>query len=206
MSSAPYVVFGRRVRAVLDARRRLLASLPGNGSDRVAREYAIQGLYLVGVRSFETFLEDQIFQLATEKSVWKSRLVSGTRLSCKLRMKENRPTFVREIIFQGKDYADYLPYERTIKIANQLFVGGRPFSLLDASQKSSLNRCLRVRHYIAHDSDYAARVFANSVRAVKPFRMKQPTPIHYLQENIRSGVSFFEHDLATLYSVAGFLS
>ena len=191
---------------VIVSRRRVLLTLSSNRDDARARDYVIQGLYLVGVRSFENFIEGQIVGLATGKLSWKPRVIGPARCNCTTRFNEKRLSFANELIFAGKEYADYLPYQRTTSIAKRIFVSGRPFSLLGDNEKSTINRCIKVRHYIAHNSDHAARDFVKTVTAIKKFRVKKPSVTHYLNENIRSGVSFFEHDLATLVSAAKFLS
>jgi hypothetical protein len=175
---------------------------------RQARAYSVQGLYLVAVRSFETFLEDQVLALASGKVRWASRKdQKGVRLRWERRLKEERLDMLKNIIRGRRDYADFLPYERTMELSELLFKGGRPFTELPKSDRDFIVRCHRVRNYIAHESDYAYGRFMKSYKEIKPsLRIQFPKPIHYLDDQIRSHVTFFEHDLAQLVSISRFLS
>lgn len=187
--------------------RTLLSSHLGRGrAEAQARAYSVQGLYLMGIRAFEGFLEDQIHGLATNKIRWSSREVNGVRHRCSNRLQEYRSTFVKELMLRGKDYTDYLPYERTKDIAEMLFAGGRPFTILSQPDQLTLRRCMKVRNYIAHRSDVAKKKFVNEYRSVKPIRVSNPLPIHYLDDQIRANVSLFEHDLSQLAAISNFLS
>lgn len=198
--------FQSTITNLLNARKALNNSLRSGRSDRWARDYSVQGLYLIGVRSFEAFLEDQIHALATKKEKWQSRHVGGSRVVCYNRLMEQRPELVRLLILAGKEYTDYLPYERTEKIAELLFRGGKPFTLLTGNDKTTLRRCQRVRNYIAHPSKSARAKFMTDYKLIKPIRIAKPTPSHYLEDQIRVGVTFFEHDLSQLAAISNFLS
>jgi hypothetical protein len=192
---------------LLAGRDVLNAQLAGNRGSRQARAYALQGLYLVAVRSFETFLEDQMLHLASNKIQWRSRrLTNGVRVKWSNRLRETRPEIVKTIILRDRDYVDYLPYERSVELAQILFKGGRPFISLEQQHKDLLVRCQRVRNYIAHESDFAYDKFFRSYSAIKPIRLRRPKPIHYLDDQIRAGVTLFEHDLTQLITIARFLS
>jgi hypothetical protein len=191
---------------LLAGRDILNQALRGSVNMRRAREYSLQGLYLVAVRSFEGFLEDQILNLACDKVRWKSRVRNGVRLRWSNRLQERRKEIIKRVILREKDYVDYLPYERTMAISDILFHGGRPFNLLSPSDRTSLVRCQRVRNYIAHRSQFAFEKFIKSYTEIKPVRVLRPNPLHYLDDEIRAGVSLFEHDLIQLLTISRFLS
>lgn len=205
---SPADEFRSTVSNLLAGRDVLNAELLGKSRDaQRARAYSLQGLYLVGVRSFETFLEDQVLSLASGKVTWASRNGHhGNRLRWEKRLREERLEMVKSIILRGDDYVDFLPYERTIKLSELLFKGGRPFSELPADDRVSLVRCQRVRNYIAHESKFAYGRFMRSYQQVKPIRIQTPKPIHYLDDQIRAGVTMFEHDLTQLLTISRFLS
>lgn len=192
--------------ALLGARVQLGASLIGSRANERAREFAMQGLYLTAVRSFEGFLEDQLLALASGKVTWKSRVLGPDQVRCQLRLQERRKSMIKEIMLARKDYVDFLPYEQTIKIANVFFVGGRPFSKLPEADRRTLVRCLAVRNFIAHRSDAAARKFLKRYEDIKPVRLSSPRPIHYLDDSIRAGVTLFEHDISSLVQIGRKLS
>ena len=192
--------------SLLSARTELNARLTGSRRADQAREFSLQGLYLTGIRSFEGFLEDQIVEIASGNHTWATRQVGGERIACAIRLTERRRMMVRDIILARKDYVDFLPYERTQDIAKVLFVGGRPFVNITAADRATLTRCLRVRNYIAHRSKSAYTKFYREYVSFRPLRIRTPRPIHYLDDNIRAGVSFFEHDVISLITIARFLS
>lgn len=201
----PKAQFQSTILSLINARTVVITTLKNGRDEKRAREYAVQGLYLVAVRSFEAFLEDQIHGLATKKVKWKSRQMSGVRVRCTNRLKEQRPEFVKQLMLGGKSYADYLPYEHTEKISKLLFTGGRPFTLLCETDKTTLRRCQRVRNYIAHRSDFARSKFLIEYESIKSTRVSNPMPIHYLDDQIRAGVTLFEHDLSQLAAISNFL-
>ncbi len=199
--------FQSTIRKLMAGRDVLNAQLTSTRAFKQARAYALQGLYLVAVRSFESFLEDQIHALACGRVSWSARnLANGDSVEWSQRLVEQRPKIVKTIMLRGRDYVDYLPFERTAEIARLLFHGGRPFTKLEQVHRESLTRCLRVRHYIAHESDHSYRLFLDSYARIKPSRSRRPKAIHYLDDQIRAGVTFFEHDLSELVTIARFLS
>lgn len=202
----PAQQFQKTIQSLLASRSVLNASLGTSRAAKQAREFAVQGLYLTAVRSFEGFLEDQIFALACNKVEWKSRTLNSGRIRWSNRLREDRLEMVKELVHRGKNYVDYLPYERTLEISNLLFTGGRPFSSLDQADRKTLARCLSVRNYIAHRSEFARKKFIKLYQEIKPTRVQHPRPIHYLDDQIRVNVTLFEHDLAQLHQISSFLS
>lgn len=203
----PATQFLSTITSLMEARAAIVTTLTIGRVNKQAREYAIQGLYLVAIRSFEAFLEDQIYALATEKVRWTSRSIGGgARVRWSNRLRENRHEFIKDMVLRGKDYTDYLPYEKTMEVAKLLFIGGRPFTLLPDPERQTLRRCTRVRNYIAHRSEFARRKFINDYKGVKPLRVSNPKPIHYLDDQIRLGVTLFEHDLTQLAVISKILS
>jgi hypothetical protein len=205
---SPADEFRSTIANLLAGRDVLNAELLGKSrAARQARAYSLQGLYLVAVRSFEAFLEDQVIALACEKTEWTSRRLSnGTRVQWSRRLKERRPQLVKSIILRGREYVDFMPYEATIEISKLLFHGGRPFANLEQPYRISLTRCIRVRNYIAHESDHSYKMFLRSYSQIKTSRVSRPKAIHYLDDQIRAGVTFFEHDISELVTISRFLS
>lgn len=202
----PCAVFEKTVKKLLASRTELNRHLSGTLAARRAREDSLQGLYLIAVRSFETFLEEEIILLASGKAHWASRVVNGTRLRHENRLRETRTRMIKEVLLAGKNYTDYLPYERCELAARLVFVGGRPFTYLGDAERRALTRCLSVRNYIAHESEFSRKKYLKSYRALKPTLIKTPRPAQYLDDNIRLGVTMFENDLIQMYSISRFLS
>lgn len=204
---SPVDEFQSTVSNLLAGRDELNRNLSGSRAAKQARAYSLQGLYLVGVRSFESFLEEQILALASGKIQWVSRrLANGTRIRWSQRLSKTRAKIVKSIILRDRDYIDYLPYERNMEISEMLFHGGRPFTHLEQPYRVSLVPCQRVRNYIAHESEFAYEKFIKSYSAIKSIRITRPKPVHYLDDEIRAGVTMYERDLTQLLLIARFLS
>jgi hypothetical protein len=69
-------------------------------------------------------------------------------------------------IRQGRQYADWLPYEsNTLARANRFFSGGRPFSSMSKQGTGALRELSAIRNVLAHDSKHARRSFDSKVLA-----------------------------------------
>jgi hypothetical protein len=64
----PAQVFQQTIQKLLSSRAEINSALMATPAARIARENALEGLYLVAVRSFEAFLEDQMLHLLPIKS------------------------------------------------------------------------------------------------------------------------------------------
>jgi hypothetical protein len=82
----------------------------------------------------------------------------------------------RSVVYAGRPYVDWLPYEKTEDRAKIFFRGGKPFSCLSKQQiskhqlsdRQKLQRLQYVRNAIAHKSKYSVRVFENKVIDGRP--------------------------------------
>ena len=66
---------------------------------------------------------------------------------------------MRKIVFEGKNYVEWIPYEKALNRVGLPLNGGRPFAALDDTDKGTLKRIVLVRNAIAHASDYALAEF-----------------------------------------------
>jgi hypothetical protein len=88
---------------------------------------------------------------------------------------------IREIVFSGKSYLDWLPYtDYTIPRAKMYFADGKPFSLLTVSQKDSLKSYHLIRNALAHKSDSATKKFSDMISSL-PLLPNEKTPCGYLR-------------------------
>ena len=194
------------VQQLLRARSQLNTRFKRRGTVSTTRSFAIQGLYLIGVRAFEAYLEDRIFDFASGVAQWPSRSVAGQALALRLRLQENRPEMLREIVLRGRSYGSFLPYKNTIDLARFLFVDGVPFSAVPLADRDILLRCSRVKNFIAHNSASARADFNTEAGKIPAFRRTPRRIIDYLDLGMRASVTYFDHDLSTLVRVANFLN
>ncbi len=191
---------------IITARGQLDRRLNRRGTTNTTRAFALQGLYLLGVRAFESFIEEQLFSLATGSTTWAPRVVNGQDAACTMRLLENRREILTEIIYKNRQYATFLPYVNTITVAKFLFERGEPFVLLSKDDREVLARCSKVRNYIAHNSVSARKEFLEEANKIRSFRRTSRRVTDYLDSSIRNEVTYFDHDVSTLVRVATFLT
>ncbi len=198
--------FRMTIQQILRARSQLEKRHARRGTPNTTRSFAVQGLYLLGIRAFESYLEEQILNLATGESTWAARVIDGVSHVCVPRLRENRRDLLIEIVFRNRAYATYLPYRNTQDLAKFLFEGGAPFTSLAIAEKQILSRCSKVRNFIAHNSASARAEFVEEATKIAAFRRTPRRVIDYLDLGMRAGVTYFEHDITTLVRVANFPS
>lgn len=166
----------------------------------------LQGTYLFGVRAFETFLENQIIHLCGAATSWGPKTIDGRLMRFKRRIKESRPGRVRSLMLMGRNYADFLPIDETIKKATVFFMMGRPFSLLSSEHKELIRRSHVVRNLIAHESQHSIEQFRKVVLARYSLRTDQQNAGGYIIHEKIKGLPMIKQDMAGLYDIASFLS
>jgi len=87
-----------------------------------------EGLYLKTHVLFETFLEDLFYGLLVENSAIETPNNIVTRVSIKSHI------IARDLVQAGKDYIDWIPYEKTMDAAKLYFRNGNPFCGLNHNE------------------------------------------------------------------------
>lgn len=142
-------------------------------------------LFINAITSFESFIEEMFFCLLTGK----------IKLSNSVRPKvaiTNR-NIAREIILQGRNYIDWLPYERTEKIAMSFFKDGKPFTVLDKNEKNHIDKCLFIRNALAHHSDHSIEKYKKKVLSNLSINPRERAPKKFLR------VEFSKYPKKTYY-------
>lgn len=197
--------FRSTVQQVFRAKAQIDRRHPKRGTPSTTRAFAVQGLYLVTIRAFEAYIENQIFGYASGTSTWSPRVIDGETVTCTPRLKEDRPDILFEIVSRGKSYNSFLPYKNTSDLAKFLFIDGKPFVSVKSTDKEILARCSKVRNFIAHNSGHAKKEFLEEATKIAGFKKTPRRVIDYMDLGFRAGVTYFEHDLSTLARVATFL-
>lgn len=115
-------------------------------------EVVYNGLLLDALTCFENFIEDLFINLLIADSVHPSFAV-------KAKHKFNSTKICREIIYAGKNYIDWLPYDFTIKRAKIFLKNGKPFTNLDKADRKVLTQISYIRNAIAHKSRHSIKMF-----------------------------------------------
>jgi hypothetical protein len=137
-------------------------------------ESVYEALFLRAVTSFEAFLEELFIAILREKTRYSQRRVS-------LRMKATSSAALLEILLQGKDYMQWLPFNETERRARLYLKGGKPFSDLTDGDKSMMKTISTIRNAIAHRSEFAMNQFATKVVGNQPLLPRERTPAGYLR-------------------------
>lgn len=138
-----------------------------------------EALFLRAVTSFEVFLEELFFAIMSENAKYPKTRV-------KLRMRATSAEAMREILLQGKDYLDWIPFNRTELRAKLYLKEGRPFSDLSDGDKSTIKTITLIRHAIAHKSSFATRQFEEKVIGSMNLLRGEKKPAGFLRSQFRS--------------------
>lgn len=163
----------------LDQTRRKVESLFGGGAlvrRDIQQVYA--GLYLDAVTSFENLIEKLFIGLLAGN-------VTSTNAAVVPRVTFGSSIVTREIVFGGRNYVDWLPFDFTEKRAKAFFRNGMPFTSLVKSDKGEIDRFLAVRNAIAHRSTHSQHVFEQKVVGSTPTTQREKTPAGYLRSVFR---------------------
>lgn len=111
-------------------------------------------------------------------------------------------TVAKGIIFGGRNYVDWLPFEQhTAKRSGVFFQEGRPFSNLNAARRASLMRAGVLRNAIAHQSDHSLKQFEKHFVHGHAIPTQQQRPAGYLRGNFSLTQNRFQTQLIELVAV-----
>jgi hypothetical protein len=172
---------GRRFR-ILESTRRRVETLARRGAlSQQAALRMYESLYLSAHVSFESFLEDLFLGLLVS-----GKGVESGRKDVFPRVELRSYRIARDLITgPGKRYVDWIPFDRTIDLAQLFFRGGRPFSDLSAIHKETLSKSHIIRNAIAHRSHHSIRQFERKVIGATPLPPGERTPAGYLRGTFR---------------------
>lgn len=196
---AQYVVLGQTIDSALKR-------LNSKGGDATQEGVVIQGAYLFGVRAFEYFIESQMIHLCRPDAAWGPKAVNGLDRRYVRKLSDANASRVKSVLLMGSPYADYLPYDRTLKRAEVLFAKGRPFSLLEPKHREVITRAFTTRNLIAHESDHSLKTFKKVICSRYPLRPDRRNAAGYLVHEAIKGLPMAKQDLAGLLDAATFLS
>jgi hypothetical protein len=140
-------------------------------------EHVYGSLFITAVASFEALLEELFLGLLS------GRLVGRATIRPRVSVSSDR--VARNVVYGGRPYFDWLPYRNTTDRADIFFVGGRPFSILDDGDRSTIARMLCIRNALAHQSEFARRKFREEVIGSTPLLPPEKTPTGFLRSAFR---------------------
>ncbi len=148
--------FGRKLKG-LEQTRKKQEILFSNGKLVLRDTEEVYAALFLGVMvSFEALIEDLFIGLLSGK-------VFSRYSNINVRVKIHTNTVAREVILQERKFFNWIPYNNTKNIAKIFFTGGRPFSLVTTDNEKHIDKCLTIRHAIAHKSRHAVSKFQREV-------------------------------------------
>ena len=163
----------------LDLTRKKMEQLLAEGTIvRRDIDQVYMGLYLDCMTSFESLIENLFMGLLS------GRFDVATGSAVPLVRFRNKPA-IRPLLYAGRPYADWLPYDRTEQLADRFFSNGGPFKLLNDNDKSLMRQCSYIRNAIAHKSPFSDNIFKSRVIGNQNLMAREKTPPGYLRSVYR---------------------
>ena len=160
-------------------------------------EEVYAALFLDVVVSFEGMVEELFLGLLAGK-------IHSRYSNVNIRVKIKSDMVAREVVLYGRKYFNWLPYENTKKIANIFFTGGRPFTLLTKDREKHIDKCLAIRHAIAHKSRHAVNKFKDEVLAGLSLTPRDKRPKSFLRAQFSANppTIYYEQLVGELFKIA----
>ena len=149
-------------------------------------------IFLSAFVAFENLIEELFFGLLTQRVISMHPKVTP-------RINIKHPPIARDIVLGGRNYCQWLPYEITQKRANIFFRGGRPFSSLERSDETQIEKCLAIRNGIAHQSSYSQEIFRKKVISELSLLPKERRPKSFLRAEFSSAPQITYYEQYTTY-------
>jgi hypothetical protein len=143
---------------------------------------AYEGALLTWNTTFEKQLEFLFLGLLTGRL----KIRGG---SVRPRLRVDSTTVAFDIMKGNSRFVDWLPINSTVKRAQLVFAGGRPFDLLQPADHDAFATLHKVRNAIAHRSGPAMKKFKDDLIAGHDLPPAQHSPAGYLRGSHTQGVT-----------------
>ena len=162
--------YGRHIDRLLRCCDRVDGLVADRSVGETDRDLVYESSFLALVAHFESFLEEILVETVCGEASRKAgryRLV-GPR---------SRPHF-REILYQGRQFVQLLPYGEMLRYARLYLNDGHPFTDVADDQCDLLSQAVKTRNAIAHRSRTATVKFRRDVPGVDalPRNRQRPGP------------------------------
>jgi len=87
----------------------------------------------------------------------------------------------RKIVFSGKKYLYWLPYDYTLQRAKIYFSTSFPFDVLERGDKEYLEKIITIRNALAHRSNHSKKQFNEKVIDSTNLLPQEKTPSGFLR-------------------------
>lgn len=137
----------------------------------------INRVYAGAFISYNSFLENAIEELFLG-------LITGriTQRGCLSLVSIRSALVARRVVFGGRKYADWLPYnQNTMPRAEAFLSSGRPFSDLSKPDRNRLDSLATLRNAAAHESSHSLKQFRRVFTDGHPLPPQHLKPAGYLR-------------------------
>lgn len=166
--------FQNRTSSIEITRNKMEGLLTSGAINLTDIEHLYAGLYMELFTEFESLLEALFFGLYNGTYI--SKHYSIVRKS-----KITPTTEIQPIVYGGKSYVNWLPYnDNTLKRAKLFFNLGEPFQQLTKTEMHSITNYHIIRNAIAHKSPYSLIQFNNIISGLS-LLPREKTPTGYLR-------------------------
>lgn len=100
-------------------------------------EHVYGAIFISACASFEAMVEDLFFKLLT------SRVRCPGSVQSKVAFRSDLAA--RGVVFGDRKYLDWVPYDLTVKRAETLFYGGRPFTKINSNEKALIKKACVIK-------------------------------------------------------------
>lgn len=156
---------------------------------------AYAGLYFDLFTDFERSIEALFLGLLNGE-------IKHSQTTVKRNLKISPKLHTENVLFAGKKYIDWLPYDKTLTLAKIYFVNKLPFDQLVKSDTDDLSAFLAIRNAIGHKSKSSITEFNKMIASLTLLPIER-TPSGYLRNipNPSAGQTQFEVIATKLESI-----
>ncbi|MHA8070057.1 hypothetical protein ACS6L2_12300 [Aquirufa ecclesiirivi] len=164
----------------IEATRQKMEFLYTNGQICISDiEHVYAGLFIELFTDFEALLEDLFFGILNGSLFTRTYpVIKKATITPK--------TEIKNIVFNGKPYVNWLPYDNTIKRAKLFIISGEPFCRPPNDKITNISNYHTIRNAIAHKSEYSLEKFNSMISSI-PLLPSEKTPTGYLRSRPNGG-------------------
>lgn len=170
MAPPPEVCVERQAVTVIEHYKRVVSA----ASKGILRQSDVDLAVVSAVARFTQEIESPLQRLFVQ-------LVLGSRTlpSVKPLVSFKSPVVLHDHLKEGRLYADWLPYFKTVERAKRYFSRGKPFT--DMNSRHYLDELQTIRNALVHDSQHSKNRFKNRVLANRSVPGYEQKPTRYLR-------------------------
>jgi hypothetical protein len=145
--------------------------------DKLAKrdiEEVYSSLFISTTALFESAIENLFLGLLTKQ-------IKHSHKSFKAKIVVKNIDHARAVVCPERKYIDWLPYERTVHLANIFFKDGLPFNAINNDDVKTINDCLIIRNALAHQSNHSLDKFKKNILSSRTINSRDRKPKKFLR-------------------------